>query len=58
VTITAAARHDAGPFRALPRQMQAIQNNLSLANTDYFTSRSPDTDEPHHDRTASGSVRP
>jgi hypothetical protein len=26
---------DAGPFRALPRQVQAIQNNLSLANMDY-----------------------
>jgi uncharacterized protein DUF6924 len=24
-----------GPFRALPRQVQAIQNNLSLANLDY-----------------------
>jgi hypothetical protein len=26
---------DAGPFRAPPRQVQAIQNNLSLANMDY-----------------------
>ncbi|MFI7211580.1 DUF6924 domain-containing protein [Micromonospora maritima] len=26
---------DARPFRALPRQVQAIQNNLSLANMDY-----------------------
>jgi hypothetical protein len=24
-----------GPFRALPRQVQSIQNNLSLANMDY-----------------------
>lgn len=26
---------DAGPFRTLPRLVQAIQNNLSLANMDY-----------------------
>jgi hypothetical protein len=26
---------DAEPFRTLPRQVQAIQNNLSLANMDY-----------------------
>lgn len=26
---------DAHPFRALPRQVQSIQNNLSLANMDY-----------------------
>ncbi|MEV4279943.1 DUF6924 domain-containing protein [Actinoplanes xinjiangensis] len=26
---------DAQPFRALPRQVQSIQNNLSLANMDY-----------------------
>jgi hypothetical protein len=26
---------DAKPFRTLPRQVQAIQNNLSLANMDY-----------------------
>ncbi|MEV7227205.1 hypothetical protein AB0M79_09300 [Polymorphospora sp. NPDC051019] len=26
---------DAGPFRTVPRQVQAIQNNLSLANMDY-----------------------
>ncbi|GAA4579965.1 hypothetical protein GCM10023176_58710 [Micromonospora coerulea] len=24
------------PFRALPQQVQAIQNNLSLANMDYI----------------------
>ena len=29
------SRVDARPFRALPRQVQAIQNNLSLANMDY-----------------------
>ncbi|MGC4896997.1 DUF6924 domain-containing protein [Micromonospora sp. DT31] len=27
---------NARPFRALPRQVQAIQNNLSLANMDYI----------------------
>ncbi|MET8360803.1 hypothetical protein [Micromonospora sp. NPDC005171] len=27
---------DARPFRALPQQVQAIQNNLSLANMDYI----------------------
>ena len=27
---------DARPFRALPRQVQSIQNNLSLANMDYI----------------------
>ncbi|MGC4897620.1 DUF6924 domain-containing protein [Micromonospora sp. DT31] len=27
---------DARPFRALPTQVQAIQNNLSLANMDYI----------------------
>jgi hypothetical protein len=27
---------DAKPFRTLPRQVQAIQNNLSLANMDYI----------------------
>jgi hypothetical protein len=27
---------DAGRFRALPRQVQSIQNNLSLANMDYI----------------------
>jgi hypothetical protein len=26
---------DVAPFRALPRQVQGIQNNLSLANMDY-----------------------
>jgi hypothetical protein len=25
-----------GPFRALPRQVQAIENNLSIANMDFF----------------------
>ena len=29
------ARVDAAPFRTLPRKVQAIQNNLSLANMDY-----------------------
>jgi hypothetical protein len=28
-------RGPSGPFRALPRQVQAIENNLSLANMDY-----------------------
>jgi hypothetical protein len=28
-------RRDGRPFRALPQQVQAIQNNLSLANMDY-----------------------
>lgn len=27
---------DVGPFRAPPRQVQSIQNNLSLANMDYI----------------------
>jgi len=27
---------DVEPFRALPRQMQSIENNLSLANMDYI----------------------
>jgi hypothetical protein len=27
---------DVAPFRALPRQVQSIQNNLSLANMDYI----------------------
>jgi hypothetical protein len=27
---------DTGPFRALPRQVQAIENNLSIANMDFF----------------------
>ena len=36
---------DAGPFRALPRQVQSIQNNLSLANMDYLEfARSTDVD--------------
>jgi hypothetical protein len=30
------ARFDARPFRALPRQVQSIQNSLSLANMDYI----------------------
>jgi uncharacterized protein DUF6924 len=29
------ARVDARSFRALPRKVQSIQNNLSLANMDY-----------------------
>ena len=29
------ARVDSGPFRALPTQVQSIENNLSLANVDY-----------------------
>jgi len=29
------ARVDARPFRALPRQVQSVQNNLSLANMDF-----------------------
>ena len=29
------ARVDSAPFRALPSQVQGIQNNLSLANMDY-----------------------
>ncbi|WP_328416942.1 hypothetical protein OG470_27895 [Micromonospora sp. NBC_00389] len=29
-------RDEAGPFRTLPRQVQAIENNLSLANMDFF----------------------
>ncbi|MFD2763856.1 DUF6924 domain-containing protein [Micromonospora eburnea] len=38
-------RIDAGPFRALPRQVQSIQDNLSLANMDYLEfARSTDTD--------------
>jgi hypothetical protein len=28
-------RDPSGPFRALPRQVQSIENNLSLANMDY-----------------------
>ncbi|MCW3817737.1 hypothetical protein ONA91_25110 [Micromonospora sp. DR5-3] len=36
---------DVGPFRALPRQVQSIQNNLSLANMDYLEfARSADAD--------------
>ncbi|MEU7753102.1 hypothetical protein [Micromonospora sp. NPDC049171] len=27
---------ETGPFRALPRQVQAIENNLSIANMDFF----------------------
>ncbi|MEU7586762.1 hypothetical protein AB0A95_10725 [Micromonospora sp. NPDC049230] len=27
---------ETGPFRALPRQIQAIENNLSIANMDFF----------------------
>jgi hypothetical protein len=30
------ARVDTRPFRALPRQVQSIQNNLSLSNMDYL----------------------
>lgn len=29
-------RDEAGPFRTLPRQVQGIENNLSIANMDYF----------------------
>jgi hypothetical protein len=29
-------RDDAGPFRTLPRQVQSIENNLSLANMGFF----------------------
>jgi hypothetical protein len=29
------ARVDSGPFRALPSQVQGVQNNLSLRNMDY-----------------------
>lgn len=29
-------RHETGPFRTLPRQVQAIENNLSIANMDFF----------------------
>jgi hypothetical protein len=36
---------DTEPFRALPRQVQSIQNNLSLANMDYIEfARSTGTD--------------
>ncbi|MFC8848558.1 MULTISPECIES: DUF6924 domain-containing protein [unclassified Micromonospora] len=28
-------RHETGPFRTLPRQVQAIENNLSLGNMDF-----------------------
>ncbi|MBM7494433.1 hypothetical protein JOD64_005655 [Micromonospora luteifusca] len=36
---------DTGPFRTLPRQVQAIENNLSLANMDFFEfARSAGTD--------------
>ncbi|MEV4141293.1 hypothetical protein AB0J72_55150 [Dactylosporangium sp. NPDC049742] len=36
---------DAEPFRALARQVQSIQNNLSLANMDYLEfARSTDAD--------------
>jgi hypothetical protein len=36
---------NAGPFRTLPRQVQGIQNNLSLANMDYIEfARSVGTD--------------
>ena len=36
---------DIEPFRALPRQVQSIQNNLSLANMDYIEfARSAGTD--------------
>ncbi|WP_262286836.1 hypothetical protein [Micromonospora sp. MA102] len=27
---------ETGPFRTLPRQVQAIENNLSIANMDFF----------------------
>ncbi|WP_374558264.1 hypothetical protein [Micromonospora sp. RHAY321] len=27
--------YETGPFRALPRQVQAIENNLSIANMDF-----------------------
>jgi hypothetical protein len=27
---------ETGPFRTVPRQVQSIQNNLSIANMDYF----------------------
>ncbi|GAB3345306.1 DUF6924 domain-containing protein [Micromonospora halotolerans] len=27
---------ETAPFRALPRQVQAIENNLSIANMDFF----------------------
>ncbi|MGI5176141.1 DUF6924 domain-containing protein [Dactylosporangium sp. CA-152071] len=30
------ARDSSGPFRTLPRQVQSIENNLSIANMDYF----------------------
>lgn len=36
---------DVEPFRALPRQVQSIENNLSLANMDYIEfARSTGTD--------------
>jgi hypothetical protein len=35
LVISLDARYDGRPFRALPQQVQAIQNNLSLANMDY-----------------------
>src|SRR5215467_2985802 len=39
------ARVNSGPFRALPSQVQGIQNNLSLANMDYVEfARSVDGD--------------
>jgi hypothetical protein len=39
------ARVDSRPFRALPSQVQGIQNNLSLANMDYVEfARSADGD--------------
>ncbi|MCW3819792.1 hypothetical protein ONA91_35690 [Micromonospora sp. DR5-3] len=30
---------ETGPFRTLPRQVQAIENNLSIANMDFLSSR-------------------
>jgi hypothetical protein len=30
------ARDDSLPFRTLPRQVQSIENNLSIANMDFF----------------------
>lgn len=30
------AGDDSGPFRTLPRQVQSIENNLSISNMDFF----------------------
>jgi hypothetical protein len=36
LVVNVSERDETGPFRTLPRQVQAIENNLSIANMDFF----------------------